>query len=65
MPSFVRLNDAAAALGVSRQTLYRWSGEPANGIPIVKIGPRAAGIAAADLQAFIGRRTADSAPKAA
>jgi predicted DNA-binding transcriptional regulator AlpA len=54
--SFVRLQKAAAMLGVGVATLHRWDHQGILGI--TKLGPRVMGYARAELEAFIqGRKT--------
>ena len=55
----LRPAEAARFLGVSCQTLYRWSAVGRLPRPL-KIGPRTSGWKLADLQAFIDRAEQDA-----
>ena len=52
--SFVRLQKAAAMLGVGVATLHRWDRQGILGI--TKLGPRVMGYTRAELEAFIQGR---------
>lgn len=52
LPKLHRINDVAAALGVSRQTIYRMVQRGV--LTLVKIGPNAARITDASIQRLTG-----------
>ncbi|HTI18994.1 MAG TPA: helix-turn-helix domain-containing protein [Trinickia sp.] len=52
LPKLHRINDVAAALGVSRQTIYRMVRRGV--LTLVKIGPNSSGITDASVQRLAG-----------
>lgn len=54
LPKLHRINDVAAALGVSRNTIYRMVRRGV--LTLIKIGPNSSGITDASIQQLTGSR---------